>query len=290
MTTETAVPTVDRIGTVVELVAVKYGTSPIAERAPDGTLVAFEETWDPDSVTLPTPGTKVRLLTYHDRRRPIGWLDHFTAHPDGIHATGRLSGSTAHLDQLRALAADGLLSDVSIAFSPNIDTDVWSAPRAKNGLARVLRRRATIREVSLVDQAALAGSRLLAITQPATTPVDNPALREFDATIRSGYGGRVRLDEQIANDAERRRRLEVLAESDRLAAEGERWKHLTAAPGPDPEPTALALAVLDGQRERARTWEEREATLLATRPADIARTRWLDDYNALMREKYAWPW
>lgn len=222
----TTLPAVDRIGTVVDIVAVAWSTTPVAFRGPDNEVIAFTETWDRDSITLPPAGSKIRLLSYHDRRRPIGWLDRFHLEDDGLHATGRLIGSTTNLDQLREVAAAGLLADVSIGFSPSIDDDEWHPPQRRNGLASVTRRHAIIREVSLVDAAALPGSRVLTIRQPTTTSsVDAAALREADTAVTTGIGARMTATRRMDDDLNRR---EILAEADAAVAAGERWAHLVA--------------------------------------------------------------
>jgi HK97 family phage prohead protease len=118
------------------------------------------------------------LLKYHELRSPIGVLTEFRVEPEGLTATGKLVGSKSAREHVRALVGEGLLSAASLGFRANVDKDVWQPPAQKNGLAAVLRREATIGEVSAVYAAALAGSRVLRISN--SNAAETPKVRGWD--------------------------------------------------------------------------------------------------------------
>lgn len=196
-TTDTTV-SVEPGGTVIDVLAVACGDSTIVERAADGSLIAFTERSDQDSIVMPT--ARVRLLLAHDRSRPVGCLDEWHVDDVGLHARGRLIGGAAKLDDLRELVAGGLMSDASVGFAANHEADQWSPPeQRRNGLPRVLRRQAQIREVSIVDQGAVSGSRVLGITAPRPGPSSSTrdALAEAESAVRgTGLVARQRVDRQ----------------------------------------------------------------------------------------------
>lgn len=236
---------VDADGKSIEVLAVRYGESPFVERIPTGELVAYREAWDADSVVTPT--TRVRLLTYHDRSRPIGWLDRFWSAPDGLHASGQLVGGAAKLDELRAIVASGLAADVSVGFVPDPELDQWSPPQRRNGLAAVRRRGAKLREVSVVDLAGIPGSKVLSIRAPRPGPssVTTSALAEAEAAARgTGVAARQRIDRQAEAAL-------ALHEADQLVEAGQRWRQLDQADDVEPAP-APTPQLADG-----RTWQQR---------------------------------
>lgn len=236
VTTDTPI-VVDSDGVAIEVLAVKFGESPFVERIPSGDLIAYREAWDEQSVVTPT--TRVRLLTYHDRSRPVGWLDRFWTERDGLHASGTLVGGASKLDELRALVASGLAADVSVGFVPDPEQDEWRAPQQRNGLAAVRRRGARLREVSVVDLAGIPGSRVLQIRTPRPGPsaATLTALDDAERVIKSGPVHRQRIDEQATVAL-------LLAEADQLVAAGQRWAHVEhdEHDAHEAEPTAPAAA------------------------------------------------
>lgn len=275
-------PTVEHDGTHLRLLAIAFGTSTIVERSPDG-FVAYRETWDPDSVApvkLP-----LRLLIAHDRRMPVGWLESVDVEPDGIWMNGRLVGSPEALTSVRALAAEELRSAVSIGFHANPELDQWAKPEAVGGLATVTRRGARLIEASLVDVAAITGSRLAAITVRA--PGLSPASKATLAAIPKPSEKVLAYRRQAAFDQIRREvaaapprqptAAELLTEATQLVAAGQRWR----TPAPAPRPAVPAV--------HAPGWDERWHALLAREPslsAWHARRSWEGELAALLAEPH----
>ena len=64
------------------------------------------------SIDIEDP-SKIRLLSQHDMKKPVGKMIQATVRPDGIYAVFRLSRSTGGNDAL-VMAQEGLVSGLSI--------------------------------------------------------------------------------------------------------------------------------------------------------------------------------
>lgn len=154
-------------GEPVDLLGVTWRSAVVGDRV-DGALIAYIETWDRKSITIPDKPVPLRL--FHDQKKPIGVLDRFDVTAEGLRVRGRLAGSTMHRENLRELVRARLAGDVSIGFSGDPRTDRWAPPSKRGGLASLLRRGVRPVECSLVGDAALPGSRVLSIADPDPAP------------------------------------------------------------------------------------------------------------------------
>jgi phage head maturation protease len=286
-TTDTELPHVETDGDLVHMVIVKWGTATIAERAPSGDIVIYREHWDADSFER-TTAARTRLLIAHDPAHAAGILTRIEPTTRGLEGWGHLVGSRSAKENVRAQIREGLTSEASVGFA-NSDADLWARATTRNGLPSVTRRGARVKEASLVWQGAVPGSRVLSVTRPASSPIENPALIEAEHAVRSGIGGRLRLDKQISDHAEQAEQRAILDEADRLIAAGERWRTSTTTIT-DTQPSAKVLSILSAQHQRHQnlsSWDERMRQLLDHRPTDQAGwDQWQRRHAALMDEKF----
>jgi HK97 family phage prohead protease len=135
------------------------------------------------SIDIADP-SKIRLLSQHDMKKPVGRMLTATVRPDGIYATFKLSRSTGGNDAL-IQAQEGLVSGLSVG------AEVISSKPSRDGYIVVSEAR--LKEVSLVTEPAFKSAQVLEIaaeetilaepTQPEsepqveeTTPVEAPAV------------------------------------------------------------------------------------------------------------------
>jgi HK97 family phage prohead protease/HK97 family phage major capsid protein len=136
------------------------------------------------SIEIDDP-SKIKLLSQHDMKKPIGRMVTATVRQDGIYATFKLSRSTAGNDAL-IQAQEGLVSGLSVG------AEVIASKPSRDGHTVVSSAR--LREVSLVTEPAFKSAQVLEIaaeevipaeeTQPesepvveeTTTPVEAPAV------------------------------------------------------------------------------------------------------------------
>jgi HK97 family phage prohead protease len=137
------------------------------------------------SIEIDDP-SKIKLLSQHDMKKPVGRMVTATVRPDGIYATFKLSRSQAGSDAM-IMASEGLVSGLSIG------AEIISSVPSRAGHTVVTA--AKIREVSLVTEPAFKSAQVLEIaaeevipaeeTQPesepekveeTTTPVEAPAV------------------------------------------------------------------------------------------------------------------
>ena len=119
-------------------------------------------------------------------------------------------------------------------------------PSRRNGLARVVRRGARLKEVSLVDQAGVVGSSVESITAPGTGPstATAAALAEAeDAARGTGVAARQRIDQQAEAAL-------AWAEADALVAAANAGRSST-------RPTRRASTRAGVARADGRTWQQR---------------------------------
>lgn len=136
------------------------------------------------SIEIDDP-SKIKLLSQHDMKKPVGRMVTATVRPDGIYATFKLSRSTGGNDAL-VMAQEGLVSGLSIG------AEIIASAPSRNGHTVVTA--AKLKEVSLVTEPAFKSAQVLEIaaeevipaepTQPesepvveeTTTPVEAPAV------------------------------------------------------------------------------------------------------------------
>lgn len=107
--------------------------------------------------------SKIKLLSQHDMKKPVGRMVTATVRPDGIYATFKLSRSTGGNDAL-VMAQEGLVSGLSIG------AEIISSQPSRNGHTVVTA--AKLKEVSLVTEPAFKSAQVLEI---AAEEVDIPA-------------------------------------------------------------------------------------------------------------------
>jgi HK97 family phage prohead protease len=103
------------------------------------------------------PATSIKLLSFHDKNRPVGKSVALEEREDGAYAVFRVS-KTREGDEMLELAADGVLS-----LSPGFLTGV----QTPDGVHRRVK---AMPEVSLVTFSAYEGSQVLAVREEAVVP------------------------------------------------------------------------------------------------------------------------
>ena len=129
--------------------------------------------------------SKIKLLSQHDMKKPVGRMTAAEVRPEGIYATFKLSRSNAGTESL-ILAQEGLVSGLSVG------AEVIASKPSRNG--HIVVSAAKLKEVSLVTEPAFKSAQVLEIaaeevipaetTQPesepvveeTTTPVEAPAV------------------------------------------------------------------------------------------------------------------
>jgi HK97 family phage prohead protease len=130
--------------------------------------------------------SKIKLLSQHDMKKPVGRMTAAEVRPDGIYATFKLSRSTGGNDAL-IQAQEGLVSGLSVG------AEVLASKPSRDG--HIVVSSARLKEVSLVTEPAFKSAQVLEIaaeevipaeeTQPesepekveeTTTPVEAPAV------------------------------------------------------------------------------------------------------------------
>ena len=103
--------------------------------------------------------TKIKLLSQHDMKKPVGRMVTATVRPDGIYATFKLSRSTGGNDAL-VMAQEGLVSGLSIG------AEIISSQPSRDGHTVVTA--AKLKEVSLVTEPAFKSAQVLEIAAEET--------------------------------------------------------------------------------------------------------------------------
>ena len=114
------------------------------------------------SIEIDDP-SKIKLLSQHDVKKPIGRMLSATVRPDGIYATFKLSRSTGGNDAL-VMAQEGLVSGLSVG------AEIIASAPSRSGHTVVTA--AKLKEVSLVTEPAFKSAQVLEI---AAEEVDTPA-------------------------------------------------------------------------------------------------------------------
>ena len=114
------------------------------------------------SIEIDDP-SKIKLLSQHDMKKPVGRMVTATVRPDGIYATFKLSRSTGGNDAL-VMASEGLVSGLSIGAEI-----IKSAP-SREGHTVVTA--AKLKEVSLVTEPAFKSAQVLEIAAEEVLPAE----------------------------------------------------------------------------------------------------------------------
>jgi len=103
--------------------------------------------------------SKIKLLSQHDMKKPIGRMTAAETRTDGIYATFKLSRSTSGNDAL-VMAQEGLVTGLSIG------AEIISAKPSRDGHTVVSA--AKLKEVSLVTEPAFKSAQILEIAAEET--------------------------------------------------------------------------------------------------------------------------
>ena len=114
------------------------------------------------SIEIDDP-TKIKLLSQHDMKKPVGRMVSATVKPDGIYATFKLSRSTGGNDAL-VMASEGLVSGLSIG------AEIISSAPSRAGHTVVTAAR--LKEVSLVTEPAFKSAQVLEIAAEEVIPAE----------------------------------------------------------------------------------------------------------------------
>ena len=135
---------------------VPMGTGEIGQTNMGG--VVFEA----GSIEIADP-TKIKLLSQHDMKKPVGRMISAETRADGIYATFKLSRSSVGNDAL-VMAQEGLVSGLSVG------AEVIASKPSRDG--HIVVTAAKLKEVSLVTEPAFKSAQVLEI---AAEEVDTPA-------------------------------------------------------------------------------------------------------------------
>ena len=128
------------------------------------------------SIEIDDP-SKIKLLSQHDVKKPIGRMVTATVRPDGIYATFKLSKSTGGNDAL-IMAQEGLVAGLSVG------AEVIASKPSRNGHTVVSSAR--LKEVSLVTQPAFASAQVLEIAaEEVELPVEPNTPTESEAVVEN---------------------------------------------------------------------------------------------------------
>jgi HK97 family phage major capsid protein len=135
---------------------VPMGTGEIGQTNMGG--VVFEA----GSIEINDP-SKIKLLSQHDIKKPIGRMITATVRPDGIYATFKLSRGAAGTESL-ILAQEGLVSGLSVG------AEVIASKPSRYG--HIVVSSARLKEVSLVTEPAFKSAQVLEIAAEETIPAE----------------------------------------------------------------------------------------------------------------------
>ena len=107
--------------------------------------------------------SKIKLLSQHDMKKPIGRMVTAIVRPDGIYATFKLSRSTGGNDAL-VMAQEGLVSGLSIG------AEIIASAPSRDGHTVVTA--AKLKEVSLVTEPAFKSAQVLEIAAEEVLPAE----------------------------------------------------------------------------------------------------------------------
>jgi HK97 family phage prohead protease len=118
--------------------------------------------------------SKIKLLSQHDMKKPVGRMTAAEVRPDGIYATFKLSRSTGGNDAL-IQAQEGLVSGLSIG------AEIIASKPSRNGHMVVTA--AKLKEVSLVTEPAFKSAQVLEIAAEEIIPVEETPQTESETVV-----------------------------------------------------------------------------------------------------------
>jgi len=125
------------------------------------------------SIEIDDP-SKIKLLSQHDMKKPVGRMVTATVRPDGIYATFKLSRSTGGNDAL-VMASEGLVSGLSIG------AEIISSQPSRAGHTVVTA--AKLKEVSLVTEPAFKSAQVLEIAAEEVIPAEETKPTESEPVV-----------------------------------------------------------------------------------------------------------
>ena len=130
-------------------------------------------TFAANSIEIADP-SKIKLLSQHDLKKPIGRMTAAETRTDGIYATFKLSRSSGGNDAL-IMAQEGLVTGLSIG------AEIIASQPSKDGYTVVSQ--AKLKEVSLVTVPAFASSEILEIAAEEIIPVEENPQTESETVV-----------------------------------------------------------------------------------------------------------
>jgi HK97 family phage prohead protease len=130
-------------------------------------------TFAANSIEIADP-TKIKLLSQHDLKKPIGRMTAAETRADGIYATFKLSRSSGGNDAL-IMAQEGLVTGLSIG------AEIIESKPSKDGYTVVSLAR--LKEVSLVTVPAFGSAEILKISAEEVTPVEENPTTESETPV-----------------------------------------------------------------------------------------------------------
>lgn len=118
--------------------------------------------------------TKIKLLSQHDMKKPVGRMISAEVREDGIYATFKLSRSTGGNDAL-VMAQEGLVSGLSIG------AEVIKSKPSRDG--HIVVSAAKLKEVSLVTEPAFKSAQVLEIAAEEVLPVEETQPTESETVV-----------------------------------------------------------------------------------------------------------
>ena len=125
------------------------------------------------SIDIDDP-TKIRLLSMHDMKKPVGRMVAAETREDGIYATFKLSRSTGGNDAL-VMAQEGLVTGLSIG------AEIISSSPSRDGYTVVTS--AKLKEVSLVTEPAFKSAEILEIAAEEVIPAEETPTTESETVV-----------------------------------------------------------------------------------------------------------
>jgi uncharacterized protein len=126
-----------------------------------------------NSIEITDP-TKIKLLSQHDMKKPVGRMIASEVREDGIYATFKLSRSQAGSDAL-IMASENLVSGLSIG------AEILASKPSRDGHTVVTS--AKLKEVSLVTEPAFKSAQILEIAAEEVTPVEENPTTESETPV-----------------------------------------------------------------------------------------------------------
>lgn len=125
------------------------------------------------SIEIADP-TKIKLLSQHDMKKPVGRMLTAEVKDDGIYATFKLSRSQAGSDAM-IMASEGLVSGLSIG------AEIIASSPSRDGHTVVTK--ASLKEVSLVTEPAFKSAEVLEIAAEEAIPVEETPTTESETPV-----------------------------------------------------------------------------------------------------------